>query len=143
MFDTDGEGLKMIEKTVCSIHTKLEELYLELVSGMQDQAASRKLIQLHLLCKSQPLPLHVDELRWAMVVDYRIDCPLTSIRQWQDSDYYVSDEEMMERRFKTLRCGLAIASVPVPRTLDGGWMAVVRKRWFVGVHPPVSQGRFR
>lgn len=50
-------------------------------------------------------PLSIEQLRCAMAIDP--DHPHKSIQQCQESEDYTSDNETMERRIKTLSCGLA------------------------------------
>ena len=94
-----GEGLMMIEAEIRSIPPELNTLYQELARGMT--SASLKLIQ-WICFATQPLSL--DELRWAMVVD--ADCPHKSLQQCRDDFNYIRNNDVMDRKLKTLSCGL-------------------------------------
>ncbi|KAH6962068.1 hypothetical protein BKA56DRAFT_498939, partial [Ilyonectria sp. MPI-CAGE-AT-0026] len=97
-----GEGLKKIEAEIRRIPPELDALYDELVRSMEDMAMSQRMIQW--ICFSTK-PLSTEELRWALSIDP--DHPPKSLRQCQESEDYTSDDETMERRIKTLSCGLA------------------------------------
>ncbi|KAH6883821.1 hypothetical protein B0T10DRAFT_579858 [Thelonectria olida] len=97
-----GEGLKKIQSEIQRIPPDLDALYDDLIQSMEPRATSRKLIQL--ICLSTK-PLSIDELRWAMAIDP--ECSHSSLQQWQQSEDYTWDNETMERRIKTLSCGLA------------------------------------
>ncbi|KAH6987086.1 hypothetical protein EDB80DRAFT_623780, partial [Ilyonectria destructans] len=96
-----GEGLKKIEAEIQRIPPELDALYDELVRSMEDMAMSQRLIQW--ICFSTK-PLSIEELRWAMAMDP--DHPHKSKQQCQESENYASDNKTMERRIKTLSCGL-------------------------------------
>lgn len=102
-----GVGWKKIEKAIGEIPPQLDELYHALVRGMDEKAESFKMIQW--ICFSLK-PLTLDELRYAMVVDP--STPQQSLKQYEAAEDYVSDSAAMERRLKTLSCGLAEA-IPV------------------------------
>ncbi|KFA66966.1 hypothetical protein S40285_09524, partial [Stachybotrys chlorohalonatus IBT 40285] len=108
--DNEGEGLKKIETMIHSVHSELDELYSGLVRGMDKTPASLQLIQW--ICFATR-PLSLDELRWAMVI--YADCPHTSLQQCQNAENFAPDNEVMERRLKTLSRGLAEA-VPSSNT---------------------------
>jgi len=97
-----GAELTMIEAEIRSIPPELNTLYHELARGMT--SASLKLIQ-WICFATQPLSLH--ELRWAMIVD--ADCPHKSLQRCRDNSNYIRDNDVMERKLKTLSCGLAEA----------------------------------
>ena len=101
-----GWAVKKIEAEIRSIPPALDELYLGLVRSMDERSASLKLIQW--ICFATR-PLSLDELRWAMVVD--ANCPHKSLQQCQNAEDYACDSDMMERRLKTLSCGL-VEAVP-------------------------------
>ncbi|KAM4066694.1 ankyrin repeats (3 copies) domain-containing protein [Hirsutella rhossiliensis] len=100
--EREGEGFKRIEEAVYAIPQGLDELYRNLVGSMNDRLASLKLIQW--ICFATR-PLSLDELRWAMAAD--ADCPHKSLHQCQSAADYAKDSGMMERKVKTLSCGLA------------------------------------
>lgn len=97
-----GVGWTKIKDEIYAIPLELDEFYQELLQGMGERQASRKLIQW--ICFAT-WPLSLDELRWAMIVD--TDCPHKSLRQCQNAEDYVYDNNMMARRRKTLGCGLS------------------------------------
>ena len=99
-----GVGLKGIEKAIYAVPDDLDKLYNKLVRDMDERSASLKLIQW--ICFAAR-PLSLDELRWAMVVE--ADGPCMSLRECQSKEDYVRDRVTMERRVKTLSCGLAEA----------------------------------
>lgn len=71
--EREGAGLNKIEAAVHSIPPDLDELYRQLICGMEP--ASLKLIQW--ICFATR-PLSIDELRWAMVIE--ADCPHRSLQ---------------------------------------------------------------
>ncbi|KAH8683989.1 hypothetical protein BGZ61DRAFT_519619 [Ilyonectria robusta] len=98
----EGEGLRRSRrKSGVSLQSWMT-LYDELVRSMEDMAMSQRMIQW--ICFSTK-PLSTEELRWAMAINP--DHPHKSIQQCQESEDYTSDNETMERRIKTLSCGLA------------------------------------
>ncbi|RSL57984.1 hypothetical protein CEP53_006272, partial [Fusarium sp. AF-6] len=97
-----GEGLKNMEAEIQRIPPDLDALYDELIRSMEKRATSRRLMEW--ICFSAK-PLSIDQLRWTMVVDP--DCPHKSLQQCQQSAEYTQDNKTMERRVKTLSCGLA------------------------------------
>ncbi|RYP03436.1 hypothetical protein DL765_010493 [Monosporascus sp. GIB2] len=98
--DRDGFGLKKIEAAVYSIPPDLDELYRQLIRGME--SASLKLIQW--ICFAMR-PLSIDELRWAMVIE--AGCPHRSLRACQDEGDYIPERVRMGRQVLTLSRGLA------------------------------------
>ncbi|KAI5457669.1 hypothetical protein BGZ63DRAFT_416787 [Mariannaea sp. PMI_226] len=105
-----GESLETIQEEIDCIPPDLDDIYTGLIQSMEQRKASRKLIQW--VCLSTR-PLSIDELRWAMAVDFDSLCK--SLRQCQQSKNYASDNEAMERKITTLSCGLAEA-VPTSET---------------------------
>ncbi|RSL50986.1 hypothetical protein CEP54_011650 [Fusarium duplospermum] len=97
-----GEGLKNMEAEIQRIPPDLDALYDGLIQSMEKKATSRRLIEW--ICFSTK-PLSIDQPRWTMVIDP--DCPHKSLQQCQQSAEYTRDNEIMERRIKTLSCGLA------------------------------------
>ncbi|PNY28364.1 Uncharacterized protein TCAP_01706 [Tolypocladium capitatum] len=97
-----GFSWKKIEAEIHTIPAGLDELYQELVHGMDEKPASLRLLQW--ICFATR-SLSLNELRWAMVVDET--CPHKSLQQCQEADDYISDSDMMEIRLKTLSRGLA------------------------------------
>ncbi|KAI0121771.1 hypothetical protein BJ170DRAFT_737129 [Xylariales sp. AK1849] len=110
LLNRETAGFAKIEREVYSIHPDLDQLYYELIQGMNERPASLKLVQW--LCFATR-PLTLDELRWAMVTDP--DCSYKTLKEYQTVDDYVSDADMMERRLKALSCGLA-ETVPLSDT---------------------------
>ncbi|KXX74246.1 Vegetative incompatibility protein HET-E-1, partial [Madurella mycetomatis] len=95
-----GVGPKKIEEAVYSIPPDLDELYRQLIRGME--LASLKLIQW--ICFAIR-PLSIDELRWAMVLE--ADCLYRSLQAYQNDADYVPDSARMKRQVQTLSRGLA------------------------------------
>jgi hypothetical protein len=101
-----GKGWKDIEAELQVIPPDLDELYKNLVQDMDEKPVSLKLIQW--ICFAI-WPLSLNELRFAMIVD--ADCRHKSLRQCQAVEDYANDDHIMERRLKTLSCGL-VEAVP-------------------------------
>ena len=100
VLEREGVGLKKMEAAVRSTPPDLDELYQQLIRGMDP--ASLKLIQW--ICFAIQ-PLSIDELRWAMVIE--ADCPYQSLQACQGAVDYVPDSVRMKRRAQTLSRGLA------------------------------------
>ncbi|KAI8630554.1 ankyrin repeat-containing domain protein [Xylariaceae sp. FL1651] len=100
--DNEGASLKRIENRINSTPPELDEIYDELVQGMDERPASLKLFQW--ICFAEQ-PLSLDELRWAMVVDAK--CPHRSLEQCQGAEDYANDCNRMKSRLRTLSRGLA------------------------------------
>ncbi|KAF7554339.1 hypothetical protein G7Z17_g2948 [Cylindrodendrum hubeiense] len=96
-----GEELK-IQAEIRRIPPDLDALYDGLIRSMESRAMSQRLIQW--ICISK-VPLSIDQLRWAMAINP--DLPYKSLQQCRESEEYTWDDETMERRIKTLSCGLA------------------------------------
>ena len=97
-----GSGPAAIWKEIRRVPMELGDLYQELVNNMQTQrSASLKLIKWVYFAIR---PLSLDELRWAMVIDPESSC--RSLRDFQSSEHWVSDNNRMRRQLQTLSCGL-------------------------------------
>lgn len=101
--ELEGESWAKIEANIHSTPPDLHSLYMGLVNGMSERAASRKLFEW--ICFAWR-PLSVEEMRWALVVDANHGSGGKSLNQIEDSDDYIVDCARMERRLKTLSCGL-------------------------------------
>ncbi|KAL6408839.1 ankyrin repeat-containing protein [Ilyonectria robusta] len=121
-----GEGLKKIKAEIRRIPPELDALYDELVRSMEDMAMSQKMIQW--ICFSTK-PLSIEELRWALAIDP--DHPHKSMQLCQKSEDYTWDNETMERRIKTLSCGLAETNI--------GWPSEDRVKLWVRVYRTVRR----
>ncbi|KAF2259605.1 hypothetical protein CC78DRAFT_591780 [Lojkania enalia] len=106
--DRRGIGLQCMYLEIQHLPPDLDDLYQELLQIMDEIPASLKLMQW--ICFATK-PLSIEELRWAMVVD--ADCPHRTLQQCQSAEDYIYDNERMERRTKTLSCGLAEANDPI------------------------------
>jgi len=101
----EGQTQAEIQEEMQRIPGELDDLYRDIVDKMKGKgtsSSSLKLIQW--ICFARR-PLSLDELRWSMAVDP--DCPPPSIRECERKRDYVSDNETMTRRIRTLSCGLA------------------------------------
>ncbi|KAH6650003.1 hypothetical protein F5144DRAFT_30163 [Chaetomium tenue] len=97
--ERDGAGLAKLEAAISALPPNLDELYRQLVQGMEIR--SRELIQW--VCFATR-PLNIDELRWAMVIED--DCPYRSIQACESAEDYVADSARMKRQAQTLSRGL-------------------------------------
>ena len=116
--DDEGAGLKRIEECVYSVHPELKNLYAGLIRDMDKPSDFLRLIQW--ICFALR-PLSLDELRWAMVV--RADCPHRSLQQCRDAEDLAPDVDSMEKRLKTLSCGLA----EVVRSSDSNFVQFIHQ----------------
>ncbi|KAM4067029.1 vegetative incompatibility protein HET-E-1 [Hirsutella rhossiliensis] len=97
-----------IKAKVNSVPVGLNDVYNGLVESMDNTTVSLQLIQW--ICFAMR-PLSLDELRWVMIVD--AECPYRTLQECRTSGDYAcncDDEcgcDVMERRVKTLSCGLA------------------------------------
>lgn len=99
-----GTPMKAILKKLEEIPPELENLYRDLLGGIEDEDRTQTLLLMQWICFARE-PLSVDELRFAMAVD--ADCPYKSLSELrQNSPNYVETGEEMERRVKSLSGGL-------------------------------------
>ncbi|KAL6408658.1 nb-arc and ankyrin domain containing protein [Ilyonectria robusta] len=99
-----GEGNNKIQAKIQEIPPSLEELFTELIQELESRDTPLKLIQ-WIYFASRPLSL--DELRWAMAIDVDNICASQMRSNFEESEDFVSDNATMERRIKSLTCGLA------------------------------------
>ncbi|KAH6951224.1 ankyrin repeat-containing domain protein [Ilyonectria sp. MPI-CAGE-AT-0026] len=99
-----GEGNNKIQAKIQEIPPSLEELFTELIQELELRDTPLKLIQ-WIYFASRPLSL--DELRWAMAIDVDNICASHMLSDFEESEDFVSDNTTMERRIKSLTCGLA------------------------------------
>jgi hypothetical protein len=97
--EREGECLQRIEAEIDSTPPDLDALYQGLIQRMG--SASLKLIQWVCLATR---PLSIDELRWAMIIEP--DHASSSLLELQTKIDYEPDDHRMERRIKTISCGL-------------------------------------
>ncbi|KAM5431738.1 hypothetical protein MferCBS31731_007798 [Microsporum ferrugineum] len=110
---------KKAEEKIGSIPKELGDIYKQLVKGMNEKSTSLKLIQW--VCFAER-PLSLDELRWAMVVNAKLDSPFKSLEESEDAASFPDDHEMMKRRAKTLSCGLVEVVVQLsPEWISPPW----------------------
>jgi hypothetical protein len=98
--ERDGAGLNEMEATIHSVPKDLDELYRQLIRGMD--STSVKLIQL--ICFATR-PLSLNELRWAMVIEG--DCPYQSLQACRSAPDHEPDSVRLKRRVLWLSRGLA------------------------------------
>lgn len=103
--EREGAGLDEIRAAISSTPSDLDKLYQQLVSTMGP--GSLKLAQLTCFAT---LPLSLDELRWAMLIE--ADCLHRSLRACKNTENYIPDNRWMKRRVQALGRGL----VEVTRT---------------------------
>ncbi|KND87194.1 Vegetative incompatibility protein HET-E-1 [Tolypocladium ophioglossoides CBS 100239] len=103
--DNDGHSLATIKNSIESIPPELDEVYARLVEDMDDKEVSLKLFQW--ICFATR-PISLDEMRWALVVDF--GSSRRTLQQYQDRAEYIPDNERMEKRLKVLSRGLAEVS---------------------------------
>ncbi|EFQ99305.1 hypothetical protein MGYG_02317 [Nannizzia gypsea CBS 118893] len=106
--EPDEFGLEMIEEII-SNSQDLYGLYGELIKERKEKGEAElqdtlKLIQW--ICFAR-WPLTLDELRWAITINTNIKSPYQPLKEFKNSRYYTSNNEVMERRVKTYSCGLA------------------------------------
>jgi ankyrin repeat protein len=97
-----------ITETINKIPKNLKDLYHEIIHGMDDKAASLRLIQ-WIRCARRVL--YVDELRWAMVIEADPTCK--SLDECKKSQGYIKEGGEMQKRIKTLGGGL-VETMPSP-----------------------------
>lgn len=96
----EGKPNGKIESEIQIVPQDLDNLYRELIQGVEDRSDALKLMQW--ICFSTR-PLRVDELQWAMAVNP--DSTHRSLDGCHHSDDFITDENI-DRRIKTLSCGL-------------------------------------
>ncbi|KAM5342908.1 hypothetical protein ACJ41O_013874 [Fusarium nematophilum] len=97
----DGEPTTKIMAEIERIPQDLNGLYIELIKAVKHRSTTLKLMQW--ICFSTR-PLTTDELQWALAVDP--DCARRSLDECRASDDFI-DNDKIDRRIKTLSCGLA------------------------------------
>ncbi|PCD21162.1 hypothetical protein AU210_016588 [Fusarium oxysporum f. sp. radicis-cucumerinum] len=119
ILDLDLEGnpnsaMEMISKSMDRLPQDLDAMYGRIFQIVTKTPASIKLMRL-ISCTERPLHLH--ELRWAMVID--ADLPHESLENFKKSSEYTEDDNLMERRVKTLSNGLVeVISSSAARTVQ-------------------------
>ncbi|KAJ5900022.1 hypothetical protein N7495_004766 [Penicillium taxi] len=98
--ERNGEPKGKIKAEIKRIPQGLGELYHELIQGMKDRPEALKLMQW--ICFSTR-PLTTVELQWSMVVDP--GCAHQTLDECYQSDDFIAEKDI-DRRFKTLSCGL-------------------------------------
>ena len=98
----DGANLKRIRQKIEELPDKLEDLYKDALSKIEDRARAVQLLQW--VCFAQR-PLSLEELRFAMVIDATTS--YTSLKQCQSSADFSETDEQMKRTVTSLSGGLA------------------------------------
>ena len=98
----DGANLKRIRQKIEDLPDKLEDLYKDALSKVEDRARAVQLMQW--VCFAQR-PLSLKELRFAMVIDATTS--FTSLEQCQNSADFSETDEQMKRTVTSLSGGLA------------------------------------
>lgn len=104
-----GENWKRIKEAVDKSTDELDGLYRDLVTTIAAKPNSCRLITW--ICFAMQ-PLTLDALRWAMVVDPDYSDKPASLQHWETTNHFSSDCHMMEKRVRSLSCGLAEALHP-------------------------------
>ncbi|KAH8898104.1 ankyrin, partial [Thozetella sp. PMI_491] len=99
----EGRSLAIIATQIQRIPKELYRLYQQLLNTMEEERpTSLKLIQW--ICFAMR-PLSLDEMRWAMVLE--TGCSFGSLKEYENIDEWIPDNDRMKRRVQTLSCGLA------------------------------------
>ncbi|KAK0506886.1 hypothetical protein JMJ35_010586 [Cladonia borealis] len=98
----DGANLRKIHQKIEELPDKLEDLYKDVLSKIEDRARAVQLMQW--VCFAQR-PLLLKELRFAMVIDATTS--YTSLKQCQSSADFSDTDEQMKRTVTSLSGGLA------------------------------------
>ena len=98
----DGANLRKIRQKIEVLPVKLEDLYKDVLSKIEDRARAVQLMQW--VCFAQR-PLSLEELRFAMVIDATTS--YTSLKQCQSSADFSETDEQMKRTVTSLSGGLA------------------------------------
>ncbi|CAG9939384.1 unnamed protein product [Clonostachys rosea f. rosea IK726] len=96
-----GESRVKIKTEIKRTPQTLDDLYHGLIQGVENRSYALRLIEW--ICFSRR-PLTTDELQWAMAV--QPDRTQKSLEECQNSEDFIADENV-DRRIKTLSCGLA------------------------------------
>ncbi|KAK1964787.1 hypothetical protein LY78DRAFT_748137 [Colletotrichum sublineola] len=99
----NGKSPSKIKREVERVPQKLEDLYYDLLQGLdsEDRPGTLRLVQW--VCFSVR-PLTTDELPWAMTIDP--DNPNQTLDGCKQSDEFISEDDI-EKRVTSLSCGLA------------------------------------
>ena len=98
----DGANLRKIHQKIEELPDKLEDLYKDVLSKIEDRARAVQLMQW--VCFAQR-PLSLKELRFAMVIDATTS--YTSLKQCKSSADFSDTDEQMKRTVTSLSGGLA------------------------------------
>ncbi|EFR00861.1 hypothetical protein MGYG_03865 [Nannizzia gypsea CBS 118893] len=101
--DWPEAGWEKVEEKIGRIPNELSDLYKQLVESIEDKQEALKLFQWVCFAKR---PLSLDELRWVMIVDPKLDGPHKLLKESKDAPGFPPDNEGMKRRFTRLSCGL-------------------------------------
>ena len=98
----DGDNLRKICEKINKISSKLEDLYEQILSKIEDQKRAAQLMQW--VCFAMR-PLSLGELRFAMVVD--VTNHFASLKECENSVDFAETDEQMRRTVTSLSGGLA------------------------------------
>ncbi|KAK3998239.1 hypothetical protein QBC44DRAFT_376087 [Cladorrhinum sp. PSN332] len=114
--DMEGIGLDRILKRLKAVPDPLFHFYNQLIRSAPHKLETLKLMQ---CLVGSMRPLSLGELRWAMVIDPNRTCPNKTLQQSQDASDWPGDPERLQRRVRTISCGLAEVVVrPQGRTVQ-------------------------
>lgn len=98
-----GRGLEIVRRKIQDIPRTLEDLYKGLLGDISEEDRPQAIKLLQWVCfASRPLSIH--ELREALALDS--DMKEVPISEYRSTENYAKTNEQMERRLKTLSCGL-------------------------------------
>ncbi|EEU38815.1 uncharacterized protein NECHADRAFT_22508, partial [Fusarium vanettenii 77-13-4] len=112
--DDPNSADQLINNIIDTLPRDLNALYSDIVRDTEKSPPSLKLMR-WISCAQRPLSL--DELRWAMVIDPNL--PHKSLRDYKNTPNYIENDDVLERRVKTLSHGLVeIISSSKTRTVQ-------------------------
>lgn len=97
----EGKGLRLLLKHLDSVPRELEDLFCQLLTAQQSSNMVVRMFQWALLPTKQ-LRLH----EWHHILAFIGDKPPSSLRQWQQSEFYTETDEQLEKRITHLSRGL-------------------------------------
>ena len=100
----EGKVVKKVKEEIQQIPSDLHTLYRGLLERISQQERPEVLDLIYWMLFALR-PLSLDELRFATAI--QPDLPYKSLRQYQDEGILTDSNEEMERRVKSLSCGLA------------------------------------
>lgn len=99
----DGRGLKYLEARLVQVPLPLEELYVDLIGGL-DSSQIELAVRLFQWVLLAARPLRIFE--WYHVLAFIVDPSLKSLNEWEVSEDFIENENQLAKRIRSISRGL-------------------------------------